>query len=612
MGNFISDIVIILSRAFLWMIRLLFLCSTWIFWKLFPVGSKPYQIVRKIVRSRNTERIDSTGTDLVGWQEILYRNSNTPTRIELNRQKKFGNTANLLFGVCLFVKGLDHADLERTISSIKSQSFSNWKILFSFDPEMTASDQVEIMDLVKEHLPQEKYLLPNSGELDVKVDFVLQLSDGDSLRPDCLFRLAEHPEYDLISFDITLPGLDGKSRPWLRPAGLSPELMISANYLSHAAVSRDAVKNLFGTGQAITSMCSGNDFSLFFQLIQNQSIRHRHITRVLMDQKDSLAVDGDDIRINTIDAHASRMGLQNVKCDLLADGNIHLKWKTDGEKVSIIIPSKDKPELIRTCIESIRSITNYTNYEIVIVDNGSHNTETLAYYEQLSSDNTIVLIRYPEAFNYSKAINLGAAHANGKYLLFLNNDIRIHQADWLTELVQWAMLPEIGVVGPQLLYPNGTVQHAGVVLDPNRLISHVFCHQLPTANGPHGSVEWYRNYIGVTGACQMIRKDLFELLGGYDEQFKLTFNDIDICQRAIKMGYRVVYNPFSQAYHYESSTRTSENPPEDVNRAYSKFKDILLSGDPFFSDQLFDSFHPRVRVLQPDRRQLIRIRIGKQ
>jgi GT2 family glycosyltransferase len=256
-------------------------------------------------------------------------------------------------------------------------------------------------------------------------------------------------------------------------------------------------------------------------------------------------------------------------------------------------------------------MTDYPDYEIIIVDNGSTDPETLAYYLSLSKDPTIQVVEFNQPFNYSQAINIGAAHSCGKYLLFLNNDIQIIAREWLAELVQWAMLPQVGVVGAKLMYPDNTIQHAGVVFDPTYMISHVFCHQAASTSGPHGSVDWYRNYLAVTGACQMIRKDLFNMVGGYDENFGLTFNDVDICLRLLRQGYRTVYNPFSVSIHWESATRTDRNPAKDILRAFSNFEHELISGDPYFSEQLVDAFDPHLRTIEPERNIILPLRVNQ-
>jgi O-antigen biosynthesis protein len=143
------------------------------------------------------------------------------------------------------------------------------------------------------------------------------------------------------------------------------------------------------------------------------------------------------------------------------------------------------------------------------------------------------------------------------------------------------------------------------------LISHVFCHQARHATGPHGSSDWYRNYVGVTGACQMVRADLFHQVGGYDEKYELSFSDIEICLKMLDKGYRTVYNPFSIAYHHESATRKENNPTKDIKRAIVQFSRIIHFIDPYYSIELVDSFLPRYRTVEPQRDRIIRLRLGK-
>lgn len=440
-------------------------------------------------------------------------------------------------------------------------------------------------------------------------EYILYLKPGDQLQPDCLYRLTHTIESDVISFDLAQQDSDGCYQPVCRPAGISPELMISENYLSRSAIRLTALQALLREGELSPADSLQSDDAVLFLLTHRGKFRHVHLARPLVYLISDPENEQD--RLHFLEEFYTRKGLSEVHARTeKSTGQTQLTWQTDGSLVSIIIPSKDKPELIQACIQSIRRMTAYSHYELIVVDNGSTDPETLRFYREQEKEPDFKVVFYQEPFNYSRAINLGAAAAAGKYLLFLNNDIRIFRSDWLTELVQWAMLPDVGVAGAKLLYPDGSIQHAGVVFDPNRVISHIYCHQPDHVTSPHGPVDWYRNYVGVTGACQMMRADLFRRISGYDEAYQLTFSDIDLCVQLLQQGYRTVYNPFSVLYHAESATRSTSNPPNDIKRAMARFNRMIRFEDGYYSGLLVDSFDPRIQTLEPEPSKVLRIRIG--
>jgi GT2 family glycosyltransferase len=295
------------------------------------------------------------------------------------------------------------------------------------------------------------------------------------------------------------------------------------------------------------------------------------------------------------------------------DQGYRVSWSSQQPKVSIIVPTRDSPAILKGLLSSIFSITGYPDYEVVLVDNHSTNSETLAYYEQIELERRVQVIPFNEPFNYSKAINLGAANSQGELLLFLNNDMQVLHADWLSELVQWALLPEIGIVGAKLLHPDQTIQHAGVVIGLQGFMGHLYPNTPDHTYGLMGSTDWYRDFCAVTGACQMMRRKVFEEIGGYDESFKLVFSDIDICLSAIQKGYRVLYDPFVTLIHYEGHSRGYSTPPEDIIRGYEKLRPWLLHDDPYFSPNLTYTNIPRCkRNLPSDRERLAQVEARKQ
>jgi glycosyltransferase involved in cell wall biosynthesis len=300
-----------------------------------------------------------------------------------------------------------------------------------------------------------------------------------------------------------------------------------------------------------------------------------------------------------IEAHLRRLGVSGARVVFPSLGRVRVRWPSSGAKVSIVIPTKDKVELLRACVASILARTTYANYEIVLVDTGSTQQATHQYYDELNAEPRVRIITQAGPFNYSLVNNLGAREASGDVLLFLNNDTEALEPDWLEELVGWAERPEVGIVGCKLIRPNGSIQHAGIVMGLAGHGSHIFDGDRENDYGPFGSPEWYRDYLAVTGACMAVRREMFEQLGGFDTAYQVGYGDIDICLRAVEAGYRVVYTPFARVLHHEGGTRGFDLPPSDVLRASVRMAPVIRAGDPFYNPNL-SVFHRRPAIAQPD------------
>ena len=208
-------------------------------------------------------------------------------------------------------------------------------------------------------------------------------------------------------------------------------------------------------------------------------------------------------------AHLQRFGLAGVTLQVSSAGENRLTWAFEEKLISIIIPTRDHAQDLQRCIGSLLRLTRYPRLELILVENHSQEAETLAYYAELQALPQVRIIADPRPFNYSAANNLGASQASGDWLLFLNNDIEIIEPDWLAEIGRWLSLPEIGVVGARLLYPDGALQHAGIVIGMEGHASHVFAGEAESRRSPFGSSTWYRNTSAVTGACLATRREVF-------------------------------------------------------------------------------------------------------
>ena len=262
--------------------------------------------------------------------------------------------------------------------------------------------------------------------------------------------------------------------------------------------------------------------------------------------------------------------------------------------ISIIIPNKDHIDDLEKCINSIERKSHYENYEYIIIENNSEEEKTFEYYQKVEAENSKVHVVYwKDEFNYSAINNFGVKYAKGDYLLFLNNDTEIINDNCLEELVGYCMHEGVGAVGARLYYSDNTIQHAGVIVGFGGIAGHAFLGLDRSANGYFSRIICAQDLSAVTAACMMVKKEVFEEIGGFDTDLKVAFNDVDLCMKIRTAGYRIVYNPYAELYHYESKSRGLEDTPEKVERFNGeiatfaqKWPEILKHGDPYYNPNL--------------------------
>ncbi len=261
-------------------------------------------------------------------------------------------------------------------------------------------------------------------------------------------------------------------------------------------------------------------------------------------------------------------------------------------KISIVIANKDHKEDLKRCITSIFEKSTYENIEIIVVENNSVEKETFDYYEELKENNKIKVVIFEGTFNYSAVNNLGVANADGEYILLLNNDTQVITVNWLEELLMYAQRDDVGAVGAKLYYANKTIQHAGVVLGlgAHRTAGHSHYGQHRENLGYMGRLCYAQNVSAVTGACLMVKRSLFEEVGGLEEAFAISLNDVDFCLKLREKGYLNVFTPFAELYHFESVSRGLDDNGEKAQRYNreseqfkAKWKDVLAAGDPYYN-----------------------------
>ena len=261
--------------------------------------------------------------------------------------------------------------------------------------------------------------------------------------------------------------------------------------------------------------------------------------------------------------------------------------------VSIIIPTRNGANFLKTCIDSILVKTLYSPYEIIVIDNQSDKEDALAYLKFLEREKLAAVIKYDAPFNYSAINNFAVLQSKGSLICLMNNDIEVISKDWLNEMVAQASRPEIGAAGPMLYYPDDTIQHAGVILGLGGVAGHIYTGYARGSCGYKNHACLVQNLSAVTAACLVVRKDVFQEVGGLDEiNLPVAFNDIDFCLRLLEKGYRNLWTPFVELYHHESATRGYEDTPEKIKRFQNEISYMqerwgdLLKYDPAYNPNL--------------------------
>ena len=269
--------------------------------------------------------------------------------------------------------------------------------------------------------------------------------------------------------------------------------------------------------------------------------------------------------------------------------------------VSVIIPTQDKKDYLEKCVNAIFK-SSYKNFEIIIVNNQSKEPDTLNYLRQLSKNEKIKILIYEKPFNFSAINNFAASKVQNPYILFLNNDTEVINSDWLESILEVAQDEKVGIVAPKLLFPNGTVQNFGVVVGLGGVAGSVLQGYPREHSGYWGNLVSIRDVSAVSAAAVLVKRGIFEQVGGFDENLKIAFNDIDFCLKVREKGLSIVVTPYAQVYHYESATRGHEYAGERLNHFKQeidyfskKWKEVLDKGDPFYNKNL-SLIHPDYRI----------------
>jgi GT2 family glycosyltransferase len=566
--------------------------------KIAPEGSLRRAYVKKITKPHQPSTLD-----YLNWIDHYEKNLLKADRSTLK-------DADVLISVVVPSYNTPDKYLKPLIESFINQTYLNWQlVLVDASDNKTRSDAIKQAAGIDERIKY-KRLSSNLG-IALNTNEGISIADGeyvgftdhdDTLSPFALQEVVKviklYPETDLIYSDEDKLSDDGKTRqlPLFKP-DWSPDLLLGVNYITHFVVAR---KKIISEIKGLRKGFDGaQDFDFLLRFTEKTD-KIKHIPKILYHWRLAEGSTAKNVGEKNYADDAGQRALKDavkrrgMKADVIEikdrPTNYRLKYSIPNNQplVSIIIPFKDKADLLKQCVGSILDKSTYKNFEVILLSNNSLEKETHYYLDEVRDNGKCRVIEWNKPFNYSAINNFGAKKAKGDYLVLLNNDTEVITPDWLEELIGVASQPGVGAVGPMLFYPDETIQHAGVVLGMNTMAGHVFRRLVPGQWTDFGLPDWPRNYLAVTGACLVIERKKYLKMGGLDEEFTIAGNDVALGIKLHESGYRNVYWPFARLVHYENVSVGSYNnvPQRDYDHSLDYYKPYLNWGDPYFNPNL--------------------------
>lgn len=559
---------------------------------------------------------DVTDASKIGYTS-WYRKTR-PTEAELIKQKLYQFPDNApKFSIIIPLYNTPKRFLEALINSIKDQTYTNFEVCFAdgSPAETKLEKDVEYYSgedtRFKYHfIGENKGISGNTNEA-VKMaegDFIVLCDHDDLITPNALYEFAkatlDNPECDSIYSDEDK--IDAAGRKYFEPhfkPDFNIDLLSTNNYICHLFSVRKSLVDKYG---AFNSEFDGaQDFDFILRMTEN-SRKVIHVQKILYHwrthQNSTSAHPESKAYAFKAGAKAIESYYRRVRPEIQIErvengaslGIYHTCFKFDAQPlVSVVIPNMDHSEDLDAAIRSLITKGTWKNLEIVIVENNSKEEKTFQYYDNIQKEfPQVQVVHYKEAFNYSKLNNFGVQYTHGDYILLMNNDVELINPDSITEMMGYAQRNDVGIVGCRLLYADNTIQHAGVVIGVDGIAGHVF-KGFFTDDTYLNLAMTTQDYSAVTAAVMLVRKDVYEKVNGFDEDFAVAFNDIDFCLRVRKINKLIVYAPYACFHHYESKSRGQEDTYEkqlrfvsEIKRFLIRWKDVILQGDPYYNQNL--------------------------
>ena len=552
-------------------------------------------------------------------QALLYRNWVTlyDTLTAADRQAINVRIGQLsykpLISVVMPVYNVDEAWLRLAIESVRNQLYPHWELCIADDTSRKRYVR-RVLDEYRRRDPRIKVIFRKArGHISVASNSALELADGefialldhdDELAEHALYMVAEelnaHRNADLIYSDEDKLNQNGQRvEPHFKP-DWNPDLFYSYNVVSHLGVYRtNLVKQLGGFREGYEG---SQDYDLALRVVEQIPDNHiRHIPYILYHWREvrgsvarSVGSIADEAARNALRSHFRREGLDaTVSRGYGSFHRVIYPMHAELPLVSVIVATRDHVNLLKQIVDGVLHKTNYQPLELIIIDNQSSEPETLDYLRKLQDIARLRIVQYDAPFNFSAINNLGAREAKGQILALVNSDIRVISSEWLSEMVSHAVRPEIGAVGAKLYYENETIQHAGIIVGLGGIAGHAHRHSPRSGAGYYSRAQVLQNYSAVTGACLVLRHNVYQEVGGLNEaDLPIAFNDVDLCLRIQQKGYRILWTPYAELYHLESASRGADTDPDKLPRfvkeqefMMSKWKDRMVY-DPYYSPNL--------------------------
>ena len=592
-------------------------------WKL----SKPLRgVMHTCVRVRDVYRQYGSPVGVARKVRLKMRQKNAqkqhglasfPNAEERKRQEETVFPKDITFSILVPLYNTPEKFLREMIDSVQAQTYRKWELCLA-----DGSDDAhpEVGRICQEYMQNDSRIKYKKIEKNLGIsgntnmcfgmatgEYIGLFDHDDLLHPSVLYeymRAICEQDADYIYCDeVTFEGnsIDNMLTIHFKP-DFSIDNLRANNYICHFSVFSE--KLLEETGLFRSEFDGSQDHDMILRLT-SRAKKIVHVPKILYywrSHPQSVAADINaktyaiDAAKRAVLAHLKSCGLEGTVESTRAFPTIfRIKYKLKAKPmISIIIPNKDHRDDLKRCVDSILNKSTYENYEILIVENNSTEAETFAYYKMLENQPKVRVITYEAegSFNYSKINNFAAKQAKGEYLLLLNNDTKVITREWMEELLMYAQRDDVGAVGAKLYYADNTIQHAGIVigLGAHHAAGHTH-HLLPKENlGYMGRLCYAQDVTAVTGACLLVRKSLYEQVGGLDESFTVALNDVDFCLRLRALGLLNIFTPFAELYHYESKSRgldkdgaSAERYNKEVAHFRERWKKELDAGDPYFN-----------------------------
>lgn len=531
------------------------------------------------------------------YQEWILEDESVP----LMHEPPGSTSGTLKFSILVPLNARSQDFLERTLESIVRQTYGNWEVCIVGDDSVDQArfDDIKELNGVTSCFIQEQSAaaVMNRAFANSSGAYCVVLPSGDELSADALYEIflrASNAQAEIIYYDQDEIDENGARLSSLKKPEYSYDLLLSQMYFGRSFAFK---RNVFDkVGGFRSEYDKSEDYDFVLRATEHCSVLE-HISKALCYQRESALLGGvdpcaQDAGRRAVQDHLTRVygetyaRVNDSPFDLVYDVRYSLNTEP---RVSIIIPTKDHVEDLRTAIDSIVGRTEYDNFEIIILDNRSEEADTFSYFEELENGPLDVVVEPANYdFNWSKLNNQGTMRATGDVFVYLNNDIVVRSPDWLRRLVENCTRDDIGVVGALLLYPDETIQHAGVVVGMGGWADHVYKGANPRHQGsPFISPMVSREVTAVTGACMALSRHVYEKIGGFNENFVVCGSDVELCLRARDYDLRNLYLPAVCLIHYESKSRDVSKVPEiDYKLSKIAYRRYLEAGDPYYNENL--------------------------